>query len=151
MRHVQGKTPKDMIASIDGILDGLLRKQELSHEKLNKKEKNWVPFNVSGYVQSCVPRDIVCACLSLAKVDIKKAVIVIDEYPKDTNLFAVIRIVSSKGEENIIRTKIEKGINSIEDTRSINKGDKLSLSIEYPEGGPSPKGIWVALRGEQSL
>lgn len=151
MRHIQGNTDKGKFESIDGLLDSLLKNKKLVHEKLNKKKGAFTPFNVSGYAPMCSSGDIICACLSLAEIDIKKAVIVIDEYVEKTDLFVKIKIVSEGGAENAIRTQIKKGVNSIDDARKINKGDKVSLSIEYPEGIESPKGIWVAMRGEQLL
>ncbi len=148
MRVIQGKSPEDRFSSIDGILHGLLSKQKMIQEKVNKKNRSPHSFNISGYKDTCESGDVVATFFSLAVIDIKKAVIVIDEYPKDTELFAIVNIITDKDIENGVKIPIKKGANSVEDTRQLNPGDRLSVSIIYPE--KSPKGIWVAMRGEQA-
>ena len=149
MKHIQGSTPKENILSIDGILGGILNKIQLFHDKSGKRVLT--PFHVSGYAETCVSGQVICACLSLFQVNVKKAVIVIDEYPKDTELFALIKIKSDtityNGEEDVVKVPLKQGVNSFDDTRKIKQGDRVSISIVYPD--QSPVGIWVAMRGEQ--
>lgn len=146
MRHIQGNTPKEQLLSVDGILQGILKKQLLLEHQLTKKKKYEVPFNVSGYAEACTSGDIICACLSLFEMQIKKAVIVIEDYPKDTDLNAVITIVSDKDVNESINVPIKQGINSIDIEKRIKKGDKISVFLKFPD--ISPQGIWVAMRGD---
>ena len=79
--------------------------------------------------------------------DIKKAVIIIDEFPEKEVLFANIKILTDTGTESNTRVSLKKGINSIEDIRRIKPGDRLSITLDFEDA--KPYGIWVALRGEQ--
>lgn len=149
MRHIHGDTPEERFLSLDGIVDGMKKKIQLFHGKHTKRTT--IPFHVSGYAETCVSGQVICACLSLFEVDMKKAVIVVDEYPEETELFALIKIKSDtidyNGEEDVMKVPMKKGVNSFDVTRKVKRGDRVSIAILYPE--ESPKGIWVAMRGEQ--
>ena len=122
MRHIKGNSTDEKILSIDGLLEGMKRKQLLMHNTLHTKSKEPFSFNVSGYARECVQGEIVCAYFSLMDANIKKAVIVIDSFPKDTYLFADIKLISETGKENNVRVPIKEGINSIEELQRIKPG-----------------------------
>lgn len=148
MRVIQGASEKEMLTSIDGILDGLLKKQGMMQVKLNKRNKEPLSFNISNFIETCSSGSIICSYFSLADIDIEKAVLHIGNMPKEKDLFVAVKIVSKEGTENIVRANIKQGLNSIDDVRRINKGDRLSVAIEYLDEEIAPKGIWVAMRGE---
>lgn len=146
MGEIQGTTPNEKFASIESLIAGMQRKLLLVENNTGKKPI--IPFHISGHAETCESGQILCASLFLLKAEAARVVIVIDEYPEKTDLFAVVSIKSDGGEDSARKLKIEPGVNRIEDNRKIKPGDKISISIMYPE--QSPKGIWIAMRGTYS-
>lgn len=151
MRHIQGNTPEERFTSVDGLLDGMKKRLQIIQGKLGGRTKATAPFNLNGYASSCNSGEVICGYLSLAEINAKKAVIVIDSYAEKAELYVLITIVSREGRENSFKLKIKKGVNPIDFTEKINKGDRISLAIEYPESQDAPRGIWVAMRGDQLI
>lgn len=147
MIHIQGNTPKEQLLSVDGILGGLLKKTQMTFEKLNKKNMTSFPFALSGYINKCVSGDIVCAHLSLANIELKRLVIMVDKLSKETEAFIVVRILSDNGKESASKIQIKQGTITTEDERKLKPGDRLSISIIY--SNEAPEGIWVAMRGDR--
>ena len=148
MRHIQGKSVKDQLLSVDGILEGLLTKQVMIQENLNKRNETLMPFSISGYIDKCVSGDIVCAYLSLAKVKLKRAVVVVDELSKESDVYLNIHILSDDGNKSTNKVSIKKGINTFLEEREVKIGDRISMTIDYSH--TEPQGIWVAMRGDRA-
>jgi len=146
MRVIQGSTVEEKLLSVDGILEGLLKKQMLVHDKMNKKNQAPHPFNISGYIDKCISGDMVCACLSLSNIQLKRAVIVVDELPKNAEAYIDIRILNDEGQETATRVKLRKGVQSGVDERKLRPGDKVSIVVVFPS--EAPQGVWVAMRGD---
>lgn len=150
MRHIQGSTPDEKFSSIDSILDKVVSKNEMLVEKFNRRESSTkIPFLINSYADTCnVSGDVICASLSLVDAEITDATLVIDDYPKDKDLWAVVS-VTSEGVEKIAKVKVKVGVNEIKETERVRKGDKVKVSLEYPDENIRPKGIWVAIKGVQ--
>lgn len=148
MKHIQGNSIEEKLLSVDGILGGLLRKQQMADINLNKRNINPLALSISGYAEMCSSGDIICSYLSLGRYNLKKAVVFIDTYSEDKDLSLTISILSDTEVESSNKAKLAQGRNFIIDERIMNPGDRLSIKIEFPE--ESPIGIWVAMRGEQA-
>lgn len=146
MRVIDGKSDKDKFTSIDNILEGILKKQDLLINKMNKKNRSPYSFNVSNYVETCESGDIICSHFSLAKMKAKKAVIVIKDFDKDANCTGVLTVEHDNGTDEAIKVILKRGINAIKFDRPILAGDKITMSIFFDKD--VPRKIWVAMRGE---
>ena len=150
MRHIQGSTADEKFQSIDSILDKVVSKNEMLVNKLSKQDSSMkIPFLINSYADTCnVSGDVICASLSLVDAEITDATLVIDDYSKDKDLWAVVS-VTSEGVEKIAKVKVKVGVNEIKETERVRKGDKVKVSLEYPDENIRPKGIWVAIKGVQ--
>lgn len=150
MRHIQGSTPEEKFQSIDGIIDRVTSKNEMLLDKLSKKEASMkIPFLINSYADTCnVSGDVICASLSLVTAIITDAIMVIDDYPKDKDLWAVVTVISDTVEKTS-KVKVKMGVNEIKETETVKRGDRVKVSLEYPDENIRPKGIWVAIKGTQ--
>lgn len=148
LKTIKGVSIKSQILSIDGILTSILKKVGMVQDKINKRNIQPISFHISSYVPSCNSGGIVYAYLFLVRIDLKKVVIVLDKIPEDVVVSVLIDIITDKGIKTSVGTDIREGVNSIDDARKIQPGDKISIKILY-SGPIGPTGIWTALRGEQ--
>ena len=148
LRVIQGKTVEDKLLSVDGILEGILSKQILIQNVLNKKKKDPHAFYVSDYKDVCKAGEVVCGFIVLTEIKLERVVIVVEEYPETKELAVMVNIISEDGVARSTVTTIKQGVNKIVDTRSLNPGDKVSLIVRCALD-ECPKGIWSAVRGER--
>lgn len=142
---IQGNTPEEKFASVDSILSGLRNKVDLWNKKFGKKES--IPFQVGGQAQACASGEAVFAFMSLLNLDLKNMVIMVDEFPEEETLHAVLMVISDKGEERAQKYRIKQGANCIKQDWKINAGDRVAVLISYKDQGP--KGVWATIRGDQ--
>ena len=81
-------------------------------------------------------------------IAIKKAVVVINDCEtKESDVWLNVMITSSSGNISGEKIKVKKGISSVDIIKELKQGDRLLIALEYT--GKVPRGIWIAMRGEQ--
>lgn len=147
MKHVMGRSIEENIQSIDNIISNIDIKLDMVGRK--SQVDNSSPFFYNSFIESATKSgDIICAYYALVSIDIKEAKLIIDMYKKDIDIFIKVSTVTVNGIENTTRIKVKQGINELSNAISISAGDKILISIEYPNEEEKPVGIWLALRGD---